>query len=359
MSKKLFIIFSLIVLFIANSCSTKKEQADEKIAAKTDNTEKIAKHADILFYNVENLFDLLDDPIKKDEDFTPNGKLKWTQERYDKKLENLAKVISAVDSTKLPVMVGLAEVENKKVVEDLVANKKLASANYQIVHEESPDFRGIDVAFFYNPSFFTYIKHATYRIQLKEEPEFVSRDILYVSGVAAGKDTLHVFVNHWSSRRGGVAESEFKRLAFATKLRTKVDSIFALNPDAKIIIMGDMNDSPTNKSIHITLNASNNKNTTDKTELYNLMYEKHLKHEGTHNYKGEWNMLDNLIVSQALLNTKKGLSTQHDAGKIFKPRWIQYKNKKYDLYAPSRTYGGGNYYGGFSDHFPIYFTIQY
>ncbi len=312
----------------------------------------------IAFYNVENLFDTINDPNKIDEQFLPESDHKWNSERYNKKLNDLGRVISSININELPEIVGLCEIENKTVLTDLVNNKFLLKGNYAIAHEESPDKRGIDVALLYNKNEFHYLNHKTYQIHYDFEPEITTRDILYVSGKLNNGEKLHVFVNHWSSRRGGQEKSEPKRLYAAKVLRLKVDSILKTDKEAKIVIVGDFNDESTNKSLHKVLNATNNQRTTDYLELYNLMFDKSVNGLGTYNFRGNWNMLDNIIVSQNLLKNNKGYMISTDGGQIFKKRWMMYDNVKTGQMTPARTYGGPNYYGGISDHFPVYLILK-
>lgn len=337
-----FYVFLLISsTFLLFSCAQQRENSQS-----TDN-----KTVLVAEYNVENLFDLIDDAQKADEEFTPTGKNNWTQERYDKKLKDLAKVLASLDSTKLPDLIGLIEIENKKVVEDLIKTSPLDSKNYEIIHHESPDFRGIDVALVLNTFIFKPLYNENIPVKIETEPNFTTRDILYVKTLVNEKDTLHIFVNHWSSRRGG-EESDTKRIYAAQLLRNKVDSIQKVFAESKILIMGDMNDEPTNKSILETLHATGNKESKNTGELYNLMYDLKQNGEGTYLFKGEWNMLDNLIISHSLLNSKSGITCSFDAAKILKKDWILFTNNKGEK-SPNRTYGGTNYYGGFSDHLPV------
>ena len=305
----------------------------------------------IMFYNVENLFDTINDPLIRDDDFTPEGKKKWTTERYQKKLNDLAKVISSIDNESLPSLVGFAEIENKVVLEDLIKTDYLNSQNYQIVHEESPDVRGIDVGLIYNPDDFTYLSHQKIRIPL--DTEYKVRDILYVKGILYNKDTLHIFINHWKSRSGGQTETEPQRIQCAKTLRNSVDSILAINKEAKILIMGDLNDEPQDSSIFKTLKANNS---YEQNSLYNVMLKLSKEGFGSHNYRGHWNMLDNIIVSNNLVDSKD-LDVSENTGHIFSPEWITYSNKSGNK-SPNRTYGGSNYYGGYSDHYPVYVILK-
>lgn len=344
------VMLNVLLMFFLLGCGTHGK--------KNVKSTMTTKEAVIAFYNVENLFDTLDNPNTFDDDFTPEGKLKWETTRYHKKLNDLAKVISSIDSTGLPLVIGFCEVENKKVVEDLISTSSLKKGKYKIVHQESPDARGIDVALVYQENFMKIVSSDIIRINIPELDNFKTRDILYVNGIADNDDTLHFFINHWSSRRGGKKESEFKRVFIAKKLRERVDQIFAKNINAKIIIMGDMNDEPVDNSILSALKATGNRTPADKTELYNLMFDKKQNGKGTYSYKGNWNMLDNIIVSQGLLSAKSGCMTGFESSGIFSPKWIQYDNPRIGSFTPNRTYGGPNYYGGYSDHFPVYFKIS-
>ncbi len=310
----------------------------------------------IMFYNVENLFDTIDNPNKFDDEFLPTDEKHWNTKRYKKKLKDLSRVISASDEVDLPDIVGLSEVENRRVLEDLVSSNKLKEANYGVVHEESPDVRGIDVALIYKKSSFTYLEHETIKISFDFEPETKTRDILYVKGKLPDNELLHVFVNHWSSRRKGQKESEGKRLVAAGLLKSKVNEILKSDKDAKIVIVGDFNDEPQNKSLKDILKAANSKS-NKKSELYNLLYNKDLSNKGTYNYRGKWQMFDNIIVSRALLYSKKGYVVSSKEASILSKKWMMYHNNKYNSDTPNRTYGGPNYYGGISDHLPVFVEL--
>ncbi|OQX98444.1 MAG: hypothetical protein B6I20_11060 [Bacteroidetes bacterium 4572_117] len=312
----------------------------------------------VAFYNVENLFDTINNPDKIDEQFLPDSEKKWDTGKYNKKINDLGRVISSININELPELVGLCEIENQDVLKDLTKCRFLVKGNYAFVHEDSPDARGIDVALMYRKNEFKYQKHKILQVGFSFEPETTTRDILYVSGTLNNNDELHVFVNHWSSRRGGQQESEPKRLEAAKILRFEVDAILKKNKKAKIVIIGDFNDMPVNKSLHEILNATNNMRTNNYKELYNLMFNKSINGQGTYNYRGNWNMLDNIIVSKSLLKNKKGYIVSADGGQIFKKRWMLYDNVKTGQMTPAKTYGGPNYYGGISDHFPVYVILR-
>lgn len=302
----------------------------------------------IVSYNVENLFDTVDDPKVNDEAFLPESEKQWTEERYHKKLNDIARVLTSINPNDLPEVIGLAEIENKQVLEDLVATDAMRAGNYEIVHQGSPDKRGIDVALLYRPAEF---KLKNFEV-LTVDPGFRTRDILHVTGQFQG-ETFHFFVNHWPSRIGGLEKSEPNRVVAAEVLAARVGEIRQKDPQANIVIMGDMNDEPHNKSIAEVLGAGE---PGSNSELVNLMLPDADAKKGTYNYRGNWNMLDNLIVSSNLLD-QDGFKVEGGKGFIFSKEWMEYKNKKGEM-SPNRTYGGPNYYGGVSDHFPVYFEMR-
>jgi len=305
------------------------------------------------FYNVENLFDTVDDPVKRDEEFTPTGKKKWTAERYQTKLDQIAQVIGDMN---YPAVVGFCEVENATVLNDLVQKTKLKEYNYKYVHHESPDFRGIDNGLIYIDGIFDVTKSDITRIDFPKEivEDYTTRDILHVEGVFRQKDTMHFFINHWPSRRGGLKESQPKRVYVATQLRKNTNKIFAANPNAKIVITGDFNDEPDNDSVISVLDAKPTGDKMENNKLYNCSAKLDSEGKGTYNYRGNWNMLDQFIASGSLVNKTSNI-TLTDA-QIFRPEYLIYKDKKYGD-KPSRTYGGPNYYGGYSDHFPVFVDV--
>lgn len=322
--------------------------------AKSQSTDNIFT---ILSYNVENLFDTINAPDKLDDEYTPYGNKKWNTIRYQNKLDSIAKVIKSINKNELPEIIGLCEVENSMVVTDLLS-KLESDFNYDFVHNESPDARGIDVALAFRTDEFSLLSKQFFEVKYSFDPESKTRDILYVSGVASGMDTLHIFVNHWSSRRSGREYSERKRVHTAKLLRAKADSIQKTDKNAKIIIIGDFNDEPTNYSLTYFLQANNKRVNAKDFELYNLMYDlKNIESKGTYSYRGNWDLFDQIIVTQSLLHKNSGYYTHYEAGTIFNPDWLIYYNTKADITAPRNTFGGNNYYGGFSDHLPVYFQL--
>lgn len=316
---------------------------------------KVNNPITVAFYNVENLFDTIDAPNKFDEEFTPTEPKNWNTKRYNKKLKDLSEVLSQIDTIQLPVIIGLCEVENKTVLQDLVNESKLKDANYGIVWEDGPDFRGIDNALLYNPQAFSLIKYEAIPVLNPEDKEWTTRDLLYVNGMLYNEE-FHFFVCHWPSRRGGAEKSAPKRVLAANVVRKKVDEIQKKDLDANIVIMGDMNDEPNDIALSDVLMAVSNAQTPTNSQLVNLMYDEFEDGMGSYRYRGNWDMIDNLIVSGALINKKKGLKTSLDNGFVFHKPFMEYVNDKGEM-SPNRTYGR-SYYGGISDHFPIYMTLE-
>jgi len=312
----------------------------------------------VAFYNVENLFDTEDDPGVEDEAFTPASEKAWTLERYQTKLQHVSRVLTSLGSGDLPSIIGLAEIENRQVMLDLIHSNHFSGAYYSIVHQDSPDERGIDVGLLYRPDKFKHLSHQSIPIRFPFDRETKVRDILHVKGLAKGGDTLHVFVNHWKSRYGGRKETEKFRIYSARVLKHHTDSILNQNPEANIIAIGDFNDEPANISLKETLGAKTPQNIQLKG-LYNLLSPRDQQGEGTYNYKYEWFMLDNFIVSGGMMQGEKGYAIAPENVKIFKAPWLMYDNPKAGMKVPNRTYGGPNYFGGYSDHLAIYGTFQW
>lgn len=308
---------------------------------------KNATSGSIMFYNIENLFDTIDDPLTDDKEFLPGAESKWNTEKYNTKLSHIAGVI---DSAKFPLLVGMAEVENKSVMNDLVKQPNLAAKGYSFVHFESPDERGIDVALLYNANQFKVLASKSLFIAFDKEPDERTRDILYVKGELDG-EVVHVFVNHWPSRREGTIETQARRCNAANRVRTEVDSIFKLEKDAQIVIMGDFNDYPTDHSITWWLKAQPSDSKIQDNTLYDLADRFAKEGKGTHKYKGEWGTLDQFIVSSGFLS-KKGLYTKTDAARVGEFPFLLEPDPKGGQWL-KRTYAGPKYLGGYSDHLPI------
>jgi predicted extracellular nuclease len=311
------------------------------------------KSLTVAFYNVENLFDTLDNPAINDEDFLPQGKLNWNKMRYDIKLNRIAKVVNAIEELNKPDIVGLCEVENKAVLTDLVSLKSMD--RFDVIHFDSPDERGIDVALLYRKKVAKVLNAKPYRINFPNDPNDRTRDILLAS-LKIGKDTLHTIVCHLPSRRGGADKSAESRLTAALVARHIVDSIQKTSPMAKIIVMGDMNDEPTDPSLLDGLQAKPTAEEAKNGKLFNPMSALKANGEGSYMYNKKYDMIDNMIVSEGLLSGK-GFQYVEKSATIFKPDWLQEQNEKYKG-SPWRTYAGSKYLGGYSDHFPVYLKLK-
>lgn len=317
----------------------------------------------IVFYNLENFFDTVNDPEVLDDEFTPEGPKKWTQDKYDKKLHNMERVffdIAAINKD-YPVVIGVSEVENRNVLEDIVAAPKLAPANYRIVHHDSPEARGVDVAFFYRADVFKLEGEKAIRTIIPSLPNFKTRDILTMWGKIDGEDFLFM-VGHWPSRLGGKEASEYKRIAVGEQMHSIADSVKQIRPDVKVVLMGDFNDDPTDPSITQGLGAKLKVKELQKGDYY-APYASMLKAGyGTLAYGDAWNIFDNVVVTENLVNdTTDKLKIQKAPGSkfygnIFKRHYMVQKEGQYKGY-PLRTYVGNNFQGGYSDHFPVYIYI--
>ena len=301
----------------------------------------------VAFYNLENLFDLNDDPHTNDNDFLHTSVKKWTPKRYQNKLRKLGFAISNIgrrETGKHPAIVGLAEVENAKVIEDLIASKHLEGCNYSYIHYDSLDERGIDVALLYDNRAF-FVQHSeTFTILLTDDdgsPDY-TRDILLVSGLL-DKEHIHIIVNHWSSRREGEKETEHKRIASSDKAGEIISTIRANNSDAKIIVIGDFNDDPSNNSI---------KRLVDGYDLHNPMETLRSFNRGTTNHKRQWNLFDQIFFSTNFFKSTRD-KFEFSTANIFDEDFLKLLNGKYKG-TPYRTYVGKRYKGGYSDHFPVY-----
>ncbi len=313
--------------------------------------------AAIGFYNLENLFDTIPSPNTNDRDFLPQGRLAWNSEKYWSKQANMAKVISLLATDVTPdgvALLGVAEVENRRVLEDLVVQPAIKERNYQIVHYESPDKRGIDVALLYQPKYFKVIGSRPLPVDLidpKTGFRDFTRDVLYVTGLFQG-DTLHVMVCHWPSRRGGETGSVWMREAAAQVCRRAVDSLLARNELAKIVIMGDFNDDPTNASLIKVLRAAKSTESMKAGDLYNPMYALYKSGNGTLAYRDAWNLFDQIIVSKGLVWKQAG-GWQLLRAVVFREPWMFQEEGAFRGY-PLRTFVGDIFLNGYSDHLPVY-----
>lgn len=311
----------------------------------------------LVFYNLENLFDTINDPVTNDEEFTPTGTKGWNITRYYDKLDKTYQVLTALGGWEMPAIVGVCELENRGALADLIQKTPLRDYDYQIVHEESPDRRGVDVGLIYRPDLFTVISHEAINVTFPFDTATRTRDILYVKGIVFNTDTIHVFINHWPSRWGGSEASAPRRMYVADLIRARVDSLYATEGDPNILITGDFNDEPGDVSILNNLNAKPTIAEVGKTDLYNCMYPYFEKGIGTEKYQEHWGLLDQYIVSEPLLNRANGLLIDGQKAYIFDAPFLKENDEKFLGEKPFRTYSGPKYLGGFSDHFPVYIDL--
>lgn len=339
------ILIKILILFVFFHLSSKNSRAQEE--------EKKEFYVSVIgFYNLENLFDTLDSEDTRDSEFTPGGEKKWNSEKYNEKLQNMAKVISELGTEVTPdgpAILGICEIENRSVVEDLVKTPAIKDKDYRIVHHDSPDERGIDVGLIYQPKYFEVTSSNAYKLELEDD---FTRDQLLVSGKFNG-EPLHVIVAHWPSRSGGEKRSRPGRIAAAKLGRSIIDSIQKSDPAAKIIYMGDLNDDPVNKSVNKHLNAK--REIKNEDELFNPMNELYRKGIGTLAWRDNWNLFDQIIMTPSL--TEKDYSSfRYYGAKVFNKNYLKQSSGSFKGY-PFRTYVGSRYMGGYSDHFPVYIFL--
>lgn len=312
----------------------------------------------IMFYNVENLFDTKHDSLRNDYDFLPGGFMNWNNWKYWEKQRNIGRVITAVGQMKSPALVGLCEVENDSVIYDLTKRSPIRAQEYEYIMTNSPDWRGIDVALLYQRHQFKLIENNEYELVRNDKDAQPTRNILHAVGQIISGDTLDVFVCHFPSRYGGQLISEPGRIGAAQLLRNKADSLFAVRHNANIIIMGDFNDHPDDKSIFKVLKARSLNYHLNKNELYNMFFHQIKERDfGTHKHQGQWGVLDQFIVSGNLLMEHGSVKIENNEAHIFKADFLTEKDEKYGGIRPYRTNLGPRYIGGFSDHFPIYIDL--
>jgi predicted extracellular nuclease len=340
-----FFINLIIFIFALNTCYSQKEFQIRTVA----------------FYNLENLFDTENDTLTNDE-ASPIMEISQNREAvYELKLNNMAKVISQIgyeDSQNSPVIVGVAEIENRKVLEDLIHTDTLKNKNYEIIHYDSPDLRGIDVGFLYQPAYFTPTHHETFELRLWDEDgtRIYTRDQLLVSGYLDG-EMIHVIVNHWPSRRGGEEASSNKREKAAYLNTEIIKKIRENDPDAKIIIMGDLNDDPINNSLKEVLQTKADKDEVNNGDIYNPTESMFKNGQNTLTYRDNINFFDQIMVTSPFL----AINNEYDAFKLYKvlvfnPPYLTTQTGNYKGY-PFRSFAAGNFTGGYSDHYPVYMYL--
>lgn len=317
----------------------------------------------IMFYNVENLFDPFHDTLKNDYEFVSGGINGWTWKKFEKKLHDLSKVIITSGGWQPPEIVAFSEVENRFVLMQLLKRTPLDRFGYRIIHEESPDQRGIDVGMIYLKDKFRELSHKSITVK-SSDTSLRTRDILYVkgqflsNGEILSNDTLHLFINHWPSRTGGPSITAYRRKDAALTLRHVIDSIVSCQPKALIVLTGDFNDEPTDESISVYLRVQ--KSTADSGYLlYNLMTPFVGKDDtGTNKYRNQWGVIDQFIVSASLMGTMPDSAIKVKEAQIMSFPFLLNKDEKYSGTVPFRTYSGKQYQGGFSDHLPVMLTLK-
>lgn len=345
MKKINYLVVSLLIFVFLNTNAQEKR--------------KFRVHT-VAFYNVENLFDTINNPNKFDE-ASPIMELNFNRsDIYKKKVRNMARVISDIGadvSNNAPVIIGLAEVENREVIEDLANDPALVGKDYGIVHFESPDARGIDVALMYQKEFFTPIDTSSHELKIYDDltrKRVYTRDQLLVSGKLEG-EMIHVIVSHWPSRSGGEARSRPKRIAAAKLNKRIIDSLQAIDPYAKIFSMGDLNDDPTNSSLKDVLKAKRDKEDVKLKGIYNPMEDFFRKGLGSNAYRDAWSLFDQILITKPLLDTDYSSFRFYKAG-IFNQQYLTNKKGRYKGY-PFRSFADGGFTNGFSDHFPVYVHV--
>jgi hypothetical protein len=315
----------------------------------------------IAFYNLENLFDIVDDTLKLDET-SPIMEIKENRAAiYQLKLNNMAKVLSEIgaeEAKNSPVIIGVAEIENYAVLEDLVNTSYLKDKQYAIIHYDSPDIRGIDVGFLYQTNHFKPVYHEIFELRLWDDDGYriFTRDQLLVSGYL-GDELIYIIVNHWPSRLGGEAKSRSKREKAAYLNTQIIAKIKETDPNPKIILMGDLNDDPSNSSLKIILKTKAKKTEVQDGDIYNPMEEMFRRGQNTLAYRDNINLFDQIMFTSPLLTTTNDFSSyKMYKTAIFKPQYLTTQTGKYKGY-PFRSFGNGGFTGGYSDHYPVYMYL--
>ncbi len=338
------VMLSIIILLSMDSINAQEQKQEYEVGI-------------VAFYNLENLFDTINQPHVRDEEFTPTGTKKWTSEKYISKLHNMATVISQIGNKYVkggPMLIGVSEVENRGVLEDLISMPELVQSNYKIVHYDSPDRRGIDVALLYRANYFKLESSRRVELHIEDKPDFRTRNQMVVVGELMG-ERINVIVNHWPSRYGGEKRSRPLRNAAADLCRSLADSILSADSKAKIIMMGDLNDDPVNISLVKHLKAKGDRNKLSVGDFYNPMYKKYKSGNGTTAYHDAWSLFDQLVMNQNLLSNDKSHWTFWKA-QIFKPEFMIQKEGRFKGY-PKRTFSFDTFINGYSDHFPVYLLL--
>ncbi len=304
----------------------------------------------IASWNMENLFDAIDDADKRDEEFLPDGKKEWTQEKIDKKIKNQAKVIQWMNDGKGPDLLGFQEVEHQHLIETLL-ERHFSERNYKVAYQETLDKRGIDNGLIYDADKFEVLKINPLLVELPSK--YPTRYILEVHLKNINGEELYIYVNHWPSRSGGEVKSRPNRIKAASVLREAIDSLYKINESLNLVILGDFNDMPNDLSIARYLWTQQFTCTINREpfRLYNLSYEEFLSGNGTYLYRGNWNMLDQIIVSNEVVGDG-AIKYLCNSFELVKPDFMITQSGKYKG-AATPTFGGRTYLGGYSDHIPV------
>lgn len=337
--------YGIILLLIVSAITSAQDVKNYKVVT-------------IAFYNLENLFDYKDDPLTFDDARTPDGKDHWREEDYRAKVKNMAEVISEIGrdiAQTSPTIVGVCEIENRQVLEDIVNEEVLVQNDYGIIHFDSPDRRGIDVGLLFQKKIFTPTNYKAYPLYIYDNKDVskrvYTRDQLLVSGFLDG-EKIHIIVNHWPSRSGGEYRSSYKRIKAAELNKRLIDSLFSEDPYAKIITMGDLNDDPTNTSIKQVLKTKANRDKLKMKDLFNPMDKMYRKGLGSLAWRDSWNLFDQTILSSELLKKDYSSYRYYKAG-IFNKLYLTNLYGRYKGY-PYRSFDNGSFTGGYSDHYPVY-----
>lgn len=315
-------------------------------------------HLRFVFYNIENFFDIEVDSTRDYNAFTPDGDQHWTLSRYLQKRNNTFKTLVALGQGTPPALVGFCEVENDLVLQDVIYKTPLKSAGYGIVHYDSPDRRGIDVGLIYRKEFLRLVTSEPIRVYNSDDPSFLTRDILFAGFETPANDTIFVYINHWPSRYGGQVETIEKRMLAAVTLRHHYDSLRQAIPKAKVIMMGDLNDTPFDPSVVEGLKTKKVGSEYDSADLLQLFYpDNNLGHEGTLKYMHDWQIFDQMIISPDLYQSDRGLTYCPNSATIFVADFLLTNDERYLGKKLNRTYTGPTYIGGYSDHLPIYIDV--
>jgi hypothetical protein len=309
----------------------------------------------IMFYNTENLFDVYNDSLKEDDEFLPEGIMRWNSSRYDKKINSLYKTIVSAGEWSPPEVIAFCEVENRKVLKDLIYGTYLSKYNYRIIHEESPDPRGIDVCLIYRTDCISVISYKYWTPFGRDFKDFKTRTVLYLK-MAVESDTIHLIVNHWPSRRGGVLAAEDLRMEIASMVKQRIDSMYTISDEKiKVLLVGDFNSTPDDKEMRFLKGSAEG----DDDFLVNLSEPLAEEGKGTYKYRGTWEMIDQALVSKYFLSGRSGAYTDFKYVNIFSPDFLLVKDPVYPGVMPFSTYRGYKYSGGTSDHLPVLVKLSF